>query len=610
MTDLAQPAAPASGIHTTSEARRRLARRYGAERRFKAYGIIAVLIATGFLVLMLSTILRTGLPAFTAHYVSLPVTLDAAEIDPDNSRDPAVIGRANYDAVIRDSLRAMFPGADTRAERRELNGLVTGAAGIHLRNQVMDDPNLIGQSFNDSVLMSDTSDNYLKGMVTRERTIETVGQATPTGTDGDIQIFADSNAFDEVLVIIKDALRAQAQQRRNEAEGRQRSLDRLGADLQVARDRLAEATSENRELIEEQIVDLEEDVEVVTSQYDSFIRNAELLEQRAAALNERETADTNVPSFLVRINGGIVRITAADNTTVEGTVLLPLESDAAAPAGSWDILVLERPESNRQITDQEIAWLKALEADGLVSLQISRPFFTAGASREAELAGVWGAVVGSFWTMLVTLILSFPIGVAAAIYLEEFAPKNRLTDLIEVNINNLAAVPSIVYGLLGLSVFLNMFGLPRSAPVVGGMVIALMTLPTIIIAARAAIRAVPPSIREAALGMGASRMQSTFHHVLPLAMPGILTGTIIGMAQALGETAPLLMIGMVAFIVDIPDGPFSAATVLPVQIYMWADFPEQAFTAKTSAAIIILLGFLITMNALAIILRKRFERRW
>jgi phosphate transport system permease protein len=200
--------------------------------------------------------------------------------------------------------------------------------------------------------------------------------------------------------------------------------------------------------------------------------------------------------------------------------------------------------------------------------------------------------------------------VGAAIYLEEFAPKNKWTDLIEVNINNLAAVPSIVFGLLGLAVFINYFGLPRSAPLVGGLVLTLMTLPTIIIASRAALKSVPPSIREAALGMGASRMQAMFHHILPLALPGMLTGTIIGMAQALGETAPLLMIGMVAFIVDIPQGFTDNATVLPVQIYLWADSPERAFVERTSAAIMVLLGFLISMNALAVFLRKKFERKW
>ena len=257
-----------------------------------------------------------------------------------------------------------------------------------------------------------------------------------------------------------------------------------------------------------------------------------------------------------------------------------------------------------------VAWLDRLEAEGRVGEKFNTLFFTAGDSREPEQAGIGGAVAGSFYTLLVTLLLSFPIGVAAAVYLEEFAAQNRLTDLIEVNINNLAAVPSIVFGLLGLAMFINLFGLPRSAPLVGGLVLTLMTLPTIIIAARAALKSVPPSIREAALGVGASKMQTITHHVLPLAMPGMLTGAIIGMAQALGETAPLLMIGMVAFIVDIPGGPLDPSTVLPVQIYLWADSPERAFVERTSAAIMVLLAFLITMNAIAVILRRRFERRW
>lgn len=270
----------------------------------------------------------------------------------------------------------------------------------------------------------------------------------------------------------------------------------------------------------------------------------------------------------------------------------------------------DSPESNRPFKNKQIAWYDSLVEAGELEKKFNFPFFTSSTSREPELAGIWGAIAGSFWTMLITLILSFPVGVAAAIYLQEFAPKNRWTDIIEVNINNLAAVPSIVFGLLGLAVFLNFFGLPRSAPVVGGMVLALMTLPTIIIATRAALSAVPPSIREAALGVGASKQQMVIHHVLPLALPGILTGTIIGMARALGETAPLLMIGMVAFIVDIPDGPMSASTVLPVQIFLWSDLPERAFVERTSAAILVLLGFLIMMNGIAIYLRKKFERRW
>ena len=267
-------------------------------------------------------------------------------------------------------------------------------------------------------------------------------------------------------------------------------------------------------------------------------------------------------------------------------------------------------EGDRQLKDKQIAWIDSMAKEGRIEKRFNTVLFTAGDSRDPELAGIGGAAMGSIYTLLVTLILSFPIGVAAAVYLEEFAPRNRWTDLIEVNINNLAAVPSIVFGLLGLAVFINFFGMPRSAPVVGGLVLTLMTLPTIIIASRAALKSVPPSIREAALGVGASPMQTIIYHVLPLSMPGMLTGTIIGMAQALGETAPLLMIGMVAFIVDIPQGIFDPSTVLPVQIYLWADSPERAFVERTSAAIMILLGFLILMNALAVVLRKRFERRW
>ena len=267
-------------------------------------------------------------------------------------------------------------------------------------------------------------------------------------------------------------------------------------------------------------------------------------------------------------------------------------------------------EGQSRLKGQQLDWVAGLQADGRLRKVFNTTFFTAGDSREPELAGIRGALTGSFFVILITLGLSLPLGVAAAIYLEEFAPRNRWTDLIEVNINNLAAVPSIVFGLLGLAVFINFLGLPRSAPLVGGLVLTLMTLPTIIIASRAALKSVPPSIREAALGMGASKMQTVFQHVLPLAMPGMLTGTIIGMAQALGETAPLLMIGMVAFIADIPSSPLDSATVLPVQIYLWADSPERAFMERTSAAIMVLLAFLVLMNLLAIWLRRRFERRW
>lgn len=263
-----------------------------------------------------------------------------------------------------------------------------------------------------------------------------------------------------------------------------------------------------------------------------------------------------------------------------------------------------------RLTDTQVQWLEQWIDDGALYTRFNTTFFTNGDSREPELAGIRGAITGTFLTLLVTFLLSFPIGVAAAIYLEEFAPNNRMTELVEININNLAAVPSITFGLLGLAIFINVFGVARSTPLVGGLVLTLMTLPTIIISGRAAIKAVPPSIREAALGLGASRVQVVFHHVLPLALPGMLTGTIIGMAQALGETAPLLMIGMIAFVVDIPSFVTDPSTVLPVQIFLWSDSPERAFTERTSGAILVLLTFLISMNAVAVWLRRRLERRW
>ncbi len=296
--------------------------------------------------------------------------------------------------------------------------------------------------------------------------------------------------------------------------------------------------------------------------------------------------------------------------------------EATLPTSFWvktsddvDMLMKGRmdrnlPEQQRRLSDQQIAWVDALVADGKIRKVFNTTFFTAADSREPESAGILGAVVGSALALMVTVILSLPLAVMAAIYLEYFAKPGKVTDFIEVNINNLAAVPSIVFGLLGLSVFLGFFGLPRSAPLVGGMVLALMTLPTIIIATRASIRAVPTSIRDAALGIGASRMQAALDHVLPLAAPGILTGTIIGLAQALGETAPLIMIGMVAFIVDVPTSVTSPATALPVQIFIWADSAERAFYERSSLAIVVLLLFLIAMNLTAVMLRRKFEKKW
>ena len=268
------------------------------------------------------------------------------------------------------------------------------------------------------------------------------------------------------------------------------------------------------------------------------------------------------------------------------------------------------PEDQRRLKDRDIAWIETLRESGQIKKKFNKTFFTSGDSREPEMAGILSAALGSFFSLLICFVIAFPLGILTAVYLEEYAKKSRLTNLIEVNINNLAAVPSIVFGLLGLAIFLNFFNLPRSTPLVGGMVLALMTLPTIIIASRSILRSIPQATRDAALGLGASKTQTTFHHVVPLAMPGMLTGTILGMARALGETAPLLMIGMVAFIVDVPKGVTDVATALPVQIFLWADSPEKGFVELTSAAIMVLLVFLVLMNVFAVYLRRKLERRW
>ncbi len=436
MTEIAQQA-PTMPVRRPDLSEARIRRRYAAERRFRLYGALAIAIAVIFLAILLVSIVSKGYSAFYATYVGLDVTFDPATIDPQGTKDPAVIGNADFNKLARDSLQAMFPDAASRQDRRALADIVSSDTQFILRDMAMADPSLIGRTVRVWVPASDDADMLEKGFIPRD----------------------------------------------------------------VA-------------------------------------------------------------------------------------------------------------ESERRFSDRQIGWFDALAAAGQVETRFNTTFFTHADSREPEQAGVLGAVVGTLLTMIVTLVLCLPLGIATAVYLEEFAPKNRWTDIIEVNINNLAAVPSIVFGLLGLAVFLGFFGLPRSAPLVGGMVLALIVLPTIIIAGRAAIKAVPPSIREAALGIGASKLQMVTHHVLPLAMPGIMTGTIIGMAHALGESAPLLMIGMVAFIVDIPGSFTDAATVLPVQVYIWADSPERGFVEKTSAAIMVLLAFLIAMNALAIFLRRRFERRW
>ncbi|MFD2265293.1 phosphate ABC transporter permease PstA [Lacibacterium aquatile] len=435
MTDLVDRR---TGAHTSDDAAKRLAKRYASERNFRALGLGAVMFAIAALAMLLYTIISDGYSAFVTTNVTVTAQIDAELVDPNGKRELNDLRRGDYINVARRAIRADLPEVTARQDLRELYALLSDGASVMIRDRVLKDPSLIGQSITLKVPVSSDIDMFNKGRIE--------------------------------------------------------------------------------------------------------------------------------------------------------------ESDIAS--------------GNARITPKQLGYYKQLDARGLISTDFNGWFLSSGDSRQPELAGVWGSVIGSILTLAITLALAFPLGVAAAVYLEEFAPKNKWTDLIEVNINNLAAVPSIVFGLLGLAVFLQFFGLPRSAPLAGGVVLALMSLPIIIIASRAALRAVPPSIRQAAMGLGASRLQVVTHHVLPLAMPGILTGTILALAHALGETAPLLMIGMVAFIVDTPHSVTDAATVLPVQIYLWADSPERGFVEKTSAAIMVLLAFLLAMNAIAIFLRKKFERKW
>ena len=598
---------------TSDAARAHVRRRYRAEARFRAYGIGAILFAALALVVLVGDIVIKAVPAFTIAELTLDVPVSAEAIDPSGSNDPEVMARGDFIKPIRDTLLTMFPGvADNLRQRQALYGLLSTDAALDLRQRVMADPGLIGSTVKVPVLISDDADLYYKGLVTSVEELPARGIGSPSATTGTVTLLSSANDFSDELVRVKASLADQAAVLRRERD-RLRVLDQTNAaDLVAAREQLtaARASGAGVAALEGAVTKFESDEASLRTSIDGLSARIADLEGRFDTAGSAEALDATAPSVLVEINGGVIKATEIGNDRITGEVLIPLASTDGAQPGTWRTLVLDTPEANRKLSDQEIAWLQRLEENGLVSERFNALFFSSGDSREAELAGILGALVGSAYTMLVTLIICLPIGVASAIYLEEFAPKNRWTELIEVNINNLAAVPSIVFGLLGLAVFLNFFGLPRSSPLVGGLVLALLVLPTIIIASRAALKAVPPSIREAALGVGASHQQAVFHHVLPLAMPGVLTGTIIGMAHALGETAPLLLIGMIAFIVDVPQGVTQAATVLPVQIFLWSDLPEIGFQAKTSAAIIVLLLFLFLMNGIAIVLRKRFERRW
>jgi phosphate transport system permease protein len=586
-----------------------LKRRYSAERRFRLLGAGAVVLGLGFVAILFVSIVSKGYTAFFQSYLELPVSFDAEVIDPtgalrDGDLDETEVMRqlrgVNFLKLARDALRAEFPEVTGRTQRRDLDALLSPGAPLQLRQMVTDDPAVVGTQRSVRLLADDDVDMFMKGRSTPILRTEGQGVASLEGdlakVGGEIIVRVSDNGLGPLLQQARNRLTDAA-----DALERQQGLEQNDLDLQARR-------LQQSELPAKEAADLEREIARGEREVERLGDKAKALRDEVAGTDEL-VLGADAPSFLLRVNDGLVKVLAVQADQARAEVLVPPASAAAEP-GTWQTLELTTPQDARRLNDQQIAWVLQLKHEGLISKRFNVPFFTNGTSREPELAGIGGAVLGSFYTLLLTLLFSFPIAVGAALYLEEFAPKNRITDFIEVNINNLAAVPSIVFGLLGLAVLINFFGVPRSTPLVAAMVLTLMTLPTIIIASRAALKSVPPSIREAALGVGASPLQTRIHHVLPLALPGMMTGTIIGMAQALGETAPLLMIGMIAFIVDIPQGFTDPATVLPVQIFLWADSPERGFVERTSAAIMVLLAFLIVMNLTAVLLRRRFERRW
>ncbi len=595
-----------------------LAARYRAERRFQFYGKLAIGMGLLFLSLLFYSIVSKGLPAFQQTYLELEVNFDPESVDPHGDGSAESLTAGDFGGLVKESLRQRFPEVSDRREKRELYSIVSTGASYQLRDMVRDNPQLIGRTARVWVSADDELDMLVKGHTTAVERYSGGGILSLVNGNAEIKLLSTANDFTNILQDIKRFIS-------READKSERKLERLQENLADAEEAMsglvhmqtilygrndASQDMARNQLLESKLTDTQARIDDYRLKISQEAQILDQLRQRAASPGGLEALNKEMPSYLLAVNGGLIKLTSVTNTEATGRPLVPMQSLDDAKAGAWEILEFATPESSRRLKDHALAWAWDLQQQGQLEKRFNTTFFTAGDSREPELAGIWGAAVGSFYTLIITLLLSFPIGVAAAVYLEEYAPKNRWTDLIEVNINNLAAVPSIVFGLLGLAVFINFFGLPRSAPLVGGLVLTLMTLPTIIIASRAALKSVPPSIREAALGVGASRIQMMTHHVLPLALPGMLTGTIIGMAQALGETAPLLMIGMVAFIVDIPGSITDPAAVLPVQIYLWADSPERAFVERTSAAIMVLLGFLIMMNLLAVMLRKKFERRW
>lgn len=586
-------------LHTSEAARKRVRKRYQAQTRLKLAGMAAIGFAALALVTLLYSVLSRALPAVTESYISLDINLDKAVIDPQGNNDTDVIYSASYSKLIKTALKQKFPGLG-RTEKRQLYKLVSDAAGYELRDHVVANTSLIGKTISFDLLADDDADLFTKGRLGKVADIPTLGLAHPVGgtARGDeISVYIQSNSLGAGLDKVKQALAEHADVINKQALNQQRAVRTMQAKL-----KLATKDDERGKLQAQQ--------KVFQDKYDYLMKQVNDLKNRSTRSGGTEKLDTTLPSLFLSLNGGVIKVTEISPDQIKGVVMLPLASANDAKSKDWGLQLVITPQDNRKISDNQIIWLGQLAKDDQIKRTFNWHFFKSADASEPEEAGILGGLLGTFWTMLVTFLLAFPIGVMGALYLEEFAPKNIMTYLIEVSINNLAAIPSIVFGLLGLAVFVNFFGMPYSSSLVGGIVLALMTLPTVIIASRASIKAVPPSIREAALGIGASKVQTVFQHVLPLAMPGIMTGSILGMAQALGETAPLLMIGMVAFIVDPPTAVTDAAASLPVLVYLWADRAEVAFDMRTAAAILLLLAFLIIMNGLAIMLRKKFERRW
>ena len=539
-----------------------LRKRQKAEIRFQWFGRISIAFGLACVLFLFSDIISKGYSAFVQTQIQIEIDFDEQELGLTPQSTEQEIKDASFRSLFRDTLKTQHPEITDRSERRELYALYTTDAALILRDMVLADPSIIGTKKTISMVADDDVDVFYK------------------------HIYGVSRLTEAQEKIVSGYIE----------QGRVTKNFNVSAKIQIEIDFDEQELGLTPKSKEQEIKDAND------ARFSTLFRNALTAQHPDIASNsERDelyALYTFDPVSILRDR------VLADPSIIGTKQIINMDADEEVGVFYKQIYGVSRLNKAQQKVVSDYV------EQGKVNKRFNAMFFSNTDSREPELAGIKGAIVGSILKLLVTLCLSFPIAVATAIYLEEFAPQNKITDFIEVNINNLAAVPSVIFGLLGLAIFINFFGLPRSVPLVGGFVLTLMTLPTIIISSRAAIKSVPPSIREAALGMGASKAQTILHHVLPLAMPGMLTGTIIGMAQALGETAPLLMIGMVAFIVDTPATITDPATVLPVQIFLWSDSPERSFVEKTSAAIMVLLAFLICMNSLAVWLRKRLERRW